>query len=266
MTGSASRRAFCLFVGAVSLAGCGGGGSSPAPAMEGSTTQMSITSSINGTTYPLSVYLPPASAGSRATLPVVYALDGDWRFQNLVDIAEASRARIIVVAIGNQARRAHDYVPPNSCTPDGGGHGAYFDFLRQELIPLVERTIGGDPARRALLGHSHGGSFVFYALFAQAPGAHHFSAYLASDASIGCMSAVTNQWEQDYAAAHDDLPVRLHVSHATAGNVANGPFAQVIQGRGYPGLVLQTQAYQGTHTGIIPAAFADALGFAFAGR
>jgi hypothetical protein len=257
-----NRRRFCMLAGSSLVAACGGGGA-PGPAMAGSTTQATITSATNGATYPLSIYLPPASAGSRATLPIVYALDGEWWFQNLVDIAEAAGARIIVVGIGNQTRRAQDYVPANSCTSGGGGQAAYLAFLTQELIPHIERTVGGDPGRRALLGHSHGGSLVYYALFAEAPAAHHFSAYLASDASIGCMPSTVGQWEQNYATAYAALPVRLHVSFASAGNVDNGPFAEVVRGRGYTGLTLQSRAYTGSHTGIIPTAFADAVAFAF---
>ena len=245
------------------IAGCGGGGGSPAPPMEGSTEQHSITSRINGFTYPLSVYLPPASAGSpRANLPIVYALDGDWWFDQIVSIMESTHMRAIVVAIGFNANRAHDYVPTNTCTANGGGHVAYFDFIRSELIPYAESTIGGDATRRTLLGHSHGGSFVFYALFAESAAQHTFGAYLASDASIACMPATVDDWEASYAAASADLPVKLHVSYAA--NLTNADFAQRIGNRRYPNLVLQAGFYGGGHTGMIPAAFTDALRFALA--
>lgn len=243
---------------------CGGGGSVDAPApMQGSTESYSITSRVNGNTYPLRVYLPPASAGDRATLPVVYALDGDWWFTQLVAIAEATKASVIVIGIGNNANRATDYVPPNTCTPGGGGHVAYLAFIRNELIPYAVRTVGGNPARRALLGHSHGGSFVYYALFADAPGMHPFSAYLASDASIGCMPAVADGWEAAYAASFAVLPVRLHISHTPTNNF-DIALAQRIRDRRYVQLAASEKTYNGTHTGIIPAAFADALEFAFA--
>lgn len=231
--------------------------------MQGSIEAHALTSRFNGNTYPLRIYLPPASAGPRATLPIVYALDGDWWFTQLVDIAEATKAGVIVVGIGNNANRATDYVPPNSCTPGGGGQAAYLAFIRSELIPYVEGTVGGNPARRALLGHSHGGSFVHYALFADAPGTHPFSAYLASDSSIGCMSATVDAWETAYSASFAALPLRLHVSH-TPINGCDIAFAQRIRDRRYAQLVFSEQTYNGTHTGIIPAAFADALGFAFA--
>ena len=254
-------RAAMWVVAVIVAAGCGGG--SDGTGMEGSTESRVIASRVNGSTYPLSIYLPPASAGSRAALPIVYALDGDWWFQELVRIAQATRAGVIVVGIGNNANRANDYVPANTCTPGGGGNAAYLEFIRSELIPFIESSVGGNPARRALLGHSHGGSFVYYALFADAPGTHPFSAYLASDSSLGCMPGTAESWEAAYAAAYNELPVRLHMSHTTF-NTYDIAFAQRIRDRRYGRLVATEQAYGGTHTGIIPAAFADALAFAFA--
>ena len=251
-----------LAVALLALAGCGGGGADPPP-MEGSIESRAIASRVNGSTYPLRIYLPPASAGPRAGLPIVYALDGDWWFTQLVDIAEARKARVIVVGIGNNINRAQDYVPTNTCTGGGGGNPAYLQFIRTELIPFIEANVGGDPARRALLGHSHGGSFIYYALFADAPGSHPFSAYLASDSSIGCMPATADGWEAAYSAGSTELPVRLHMSHTSINNF-DIAFAQRIRNRGYGHLVATEQTYAGTHTGIIPAAFADAIAFAFA--
>lgn len=261
-TGLPTRRSALIALCAL-MAGCGGGGGSSTSAQAGSVQQRSINAQSNGSTYPLNIFLPPASAGKRATLPVVYLLDGESRFQAVVDILEAGKAGVIVVGIGNEALRSRDYVPPNSCTANGGGEAAFFDFIRLELVPWVEANVGGDPARRILLGHSHGGSFVLYALFAEAPASHHFHAYLASDASIGCMPATVYGWEAAYAAAHTDLPVLLHISWGA--NLDNGPFLQAVQARHYQGLALAGQLYPGGHIGMIPAAFTDALAFALAG-
>lgn len=252
------RRRMALLLAAGVIAACGGGGS--APPMEGSIEQRSIASHSNGFTYPLHIYLPPASAGPRAGLPIVYALDGDRWFDQVVSIMESTHARAIVVAIGLDSNRAHDYVPDNTCTPTGGGHVAFFDFIRSELIPYAESTMGGSATRRALLGHSHGGSFVYYALFAEGAAQHTFAAYLASDASIACMPATVDGWEAAYAAANTDLPVKLHVSYAA--NLTNADFAQRIANRHYPRLASQAAFYAGGHIGMVPAAFTDALGFA----
>jgi len=245
------------------LAGCGGGGSDvSAPRLAGSLQTTSLTAQASGLSYPLSIYLPPDDGTPRNTLSVVYLLDGESRFLTTVNLVEASRTRVILVGIGNEAYRSHDYVPFNSCTPNGGGEGAFLDFIRFELIPHIDATVGGNPARRALLGHSHGGSFVLYALYAEAPGSHRFSAYLASDASIGCMPGFVYGWDESYSARFSTLPVRVHLSYGA--NLANIPFVDQLLARHYGGLALARRFDAGGHIGMIPGAFADAIGFAFA--
>jgi len=261
-----TRRTSLVALLGLVTAGCGGGGGgsgAAASAMAGSTQTRTISSQSNGTTYPLSIYLPPATVAIRANLPTVYLLDGESRFQTLVDIVETMKAQVMIVAIGNEALRARDYVPANICTPGGGGQAAFLQFIRTELVPFVEATFPGDPQRRILLGHSHGGSFVLYALFNEVPASRLFASYLASDSSIDCMSATVAGWESAYAAANTALPVRLHVSYsANAGG--NITLVQQVQSRHYTGLTLVSQIYGGGHTGMIPAAFADALTFALA--
>lgn len=259
-----ARRPIAPGLIALALAGCGGGSTdSTAPQQQATVQSTSIVSRLTGTSYPLSIYLPPASAGPRKDLPVVYVLDGESWFQTLVGIVDAAHTPVIVVAIQTAGQRNRDFVPANTCTLGGGGHVAYLDFLRQELIPYVEANVGGHPAGRILFGHSHGGSFVFYALFAEAAAGHSFKAYLASDASIPCMPEAAAQWERSYAAQQAALPVRLHVSCATGGNCASDlDYADVLAARRYPGLALKVQSYAGSHTGIVPQVLADGLPFA----
>ncbi len=249
------------------LAGCGGGSTSDgnAPTIIGTRQTASITSRANGSSYALSIYLPPASAGPRNSLPIVYALDGDGWFETIIGAAQSTHTQAIVVGIGTSGLRDRDFVPSNRCTSNGGGHVAYLDFLRNELLPYVEANFGGNPQQRALFGHSHGGSFVLYAMFAQQPGQHAFKAYLASDASITCMPDTASGWEQDYARTYRDLPVRLHLSYATQGNYAlNLEYARVIKQRNYSGLAFVDTAYSGTHNGIVPQVLNDAVPYAFA--
>jgi len=266
-TKNVSRRSSLVALLSLVTAGCGGGGSggsgAASPAMAGSTQTRTVASQSNGTTYPLSIYLPPNTVAIRANLPTVYLLDGESRFQTLVDIVETMKAQVMIVAIGNEALRARDYVPANTCTPGGGGQAAFHQFIETELIPLVEATFPSHPQRRILLGHSHGGSFVLYALFNEAPASRLFASYLASDSSIDCMSGTVSGWESTYAAANTALPVRLHVSYSAnvGGNVS---LVQQLQSRRYTGLTLVSQIYGGGHTGMIPAAFTDALTFALA--
>jgi hypothetical protein len=264
-----TRRHAALALLGLPLAGCGGGGSDDEgrgyPFAEGSRTSKVISSRITNTDYALNIYLPPASAGAPASLPVIYALDGESWYETLASLAESTRTRVIVVAINTSGQRSRDFVPGNSCTSGGGGHVAYFNFIRNELIPFVESTIGGNAGRRILFGHSHGGSFVLYAMFAEAPGHQTFAAYLASDASISCMPAEAFGWEQSYAGLYRELPVRLHLSSASLGNyAANVEYGLAITRRSYQKLTYKSQVYAGTHGGIVPQVLAEALPFALA--
>jgi len=258
-----TRRASLLALAGFALGGCGGGAMEDGESsLAGTLVTRSIVANSNGTNYPLNIYLPPGLAAIRNTVPVIYLLDGDSRIAAVVDIVERTQAKVIVVGIGNEAMRSRDYVPANVCTSGGGGHAAYLDFIRFQLAPSIETTFGGDPHRRILLGHSHGGSFVLYALFNEAPATRHFAAYLASDASIDCMPSTVYGWETDYHLVNVSLAVRLHVSYAA--NLANQAFSAQVQGRAYTGLAMASQSYGGGHLGMIPAAFTDAVAFALA--
>jgi hypothetical protein len=258
-----TRRASLLALAGFAIGGCGGGGMEDGESsFAGTLVTRSIVANSNGTNYPLNIYLPPGLAAIRNTVPVIYLLDGDSRIASVVDIVERTQARVIVVGIGNEAMRSRDYVPANSCTSGGGGHAAYLDFIRFQLAPSIETNFGGDPRRRILLGHSHGGSFVLYALFTETPTTRHFAAYLASDASIDCMNGTVYGWEEDYAIVYPMLPVRLHISYGA--NNANQAFAQKVQGRNYTDLAMAAKSYGGGHIGMIPAAFTDAIAFALA--
>lgn len=262
------RRRLGLACLAWPLVGCGGGGggggpADPGPAEVGTRQSSSISSRLTGTQYPLSLYLPPASAGPRSSLPVLYVLDGESWTDTMASLVEQSRTRVIIVGIHAAGQRGRDFVPANSCTPSGGGQALYFDFLRTELIPFIEGTVGGDPRQRILFGHSHGGSFVLYAMYAQAPGAHSFRGYLSVDASVSCMVNEAYGWDLAYAAGHTELPVRLHLSCASGGNYsANIAYGQAIEQHRYRSLAYRFQSFSGTHNGIVPQAFTEGLAFA----
>jgi hypothetical protein len=267
-TPQATRRALMLGLPAL-LLGCGGGGGGaepPPPPLEGSLDARILAASRIGVDYGLRVYLPPLSAGPRENLPIVYALDGETWFDTLVRSVESSRTRAVLVGINSVSRRNLDFVPPNTCTAGGGGQALYLDFLRNEVLPFTEDLFGGDPRQRVLFGHSHGGSFVLYALLSEAPGTHAFRGYMACDASLGCMFDTATLWQDRYAAAHRALPVRLHLSHASSGNVlSNVPYADALAARRFDGFEFRPQAYSGSHSGIVPQAIADGLDFVRSG-
>jgi hypothetical protein len=110
--------------------------------------------------------------------PVIYVLDGSSQDIHTAHSA-ALMARIgvmpevIVVGLPNTsgANRERDYTPPfmridieKADSPFGGGE-TFLAFLKNEAIPLIEKTYRTAPDRM-LAGHSRGGLFVAYSLLA----------------------------------------------------------------------------------------------------
>lgn len=96
--------------------------------------------------------------------PTVYLLDGDVSFPYLAPHHlfltyddKLPEAIVVGIAYGSFAppvnRRDRDFGP---------GVAGFQKFLKDELIPMVERRTRSDPARRILVGQSRGGAFVLY--------------------------------------------------------------------------------------------------------
>jgi predicted alpha/beta superfamily hydrolase len=111
--------------------------------------------------------------------PVIYVLDGSSQDIHTAKSA-ALMARIgvmpevLVVGLPNTsgANRNRDYSPPfmrvdidEPDSPTGGGE-AFLAFLKNEAIPLIEKTYRTAPFRM-LAGHSRGGLLVAYSLLAE---------------------------------------------------------------------------------------------------
>lgn len=110
--------------------------------------------------------------------PVIYVLDGPPLDAHTAEGATGLAARglapgLIVVGIPNMQRsgRARDFLPPflsfrrRDGTPFTGGADRFLRFLRDELVPRIERDYR-TTAPRLLVGHSLGAIFVCYSLAA----------------------------------------------------------------------------------------------------
>jgi predicted alpha/beta superfamily hydrolase len=98
------------------------------------------------------------------TYPIVYLLDGDTLFPYLAPHHlfltyddQLPEAIVVGIAYGSFAnpinRRERDF---------GEGAAAFHGFLKNEMMPAVERRTRADPKRRILAGQSLGGGFVLY--------------------------------------------------------------------------------------------------------
>ena len=101
--------------------------------------------------------------------PTVYLLDGDSLFPYLAPHHvfltyddKLPEAIIVGIAYGSFSapvnRRGADF---------GEGAAAFQRFVKNELLPQVERRTRADPERRILVGQSRGGGFVLYSAYTE---------------------------------------------------------------------------------------------------
>ncbi len=150
-----------------------------------------------GRTYQLFTAMPrhPSPAGG---YPVLYMLDGNAAFNALTVALLASAPQLVLVGVGYDTplrvdvnQRSLDYTPPVGEEPVKdpgragrmiGGADRFLTTLTGELRDEAERGVDVNPDRRAIWGHSYGGLFALYALFAR-PEA--FARYCAISPSVG---------------------------------------------------------------------------------
>ena len=109
--------------------------------------------------------------------PTVYLLDGDVLFPILAPTQlllnyDAGVPEVIVVGIAYGSfdpatnKRGFDFSGPAAdARADQGGAPAFEAFLREELIPTIERRYRADQDRRILFGQSRGGYQVLWSAF-----------------------------------------------------------------------------------------------------
>jgi len=226
----------------------------------------------------------------RAQWPVVYLLDPYWFFGMVTDMTRnmawcGGTTDAIVVGIGYPeaddpqetwleawARRANDLLPAQdevaeknqsnfAGRPAPTGDGMRFhQFIRNEVIPLIERDYRADPTRRILVGHSYGGLFGAFALLHEP---ELFDTYVIASPSLGVANRFMFAQEEAYSKEHKVLKARVHLSVAEFDEYANDPyvgnmfhFAEVLKSRNYEGLTLTKQLFANlNHCEVVAPAF-----------
>ena len=133
------------------------------------TKSFSILSVSNGANYTIKVALPDNFNPASHKYATVYVLDGEENFDfvavNCKKISnDLSTPNVLVVSIGYGNDRTVDYTPTKAAEGKGGVD-KFMQFIKEELIPKMERDYGADTLRknRIILGHSFGGLAAAYA-------------------------------------------------------------------------------------------------------
>lgn len=112
--------------------------------------------------FKIFVSLPPDYDSLRfEKYPVVYFLDGGSNtFHNINAeyMAQELIPQVITIGIGypGSTQRNRDYTY---------GFTNFYQFLKQELIPMMDKRYNTDPLNRTLFGHSYGGICVLFTMF-----------------------------------------------------------------------------------------------------
>jgi uncharacterized protein len=217
-----------------------------------------LKSSQTGRDYDLYIKVPGDYATSKdKKYPVLYVLDGQWDFKLLDSVYgglfyDKFVPAMIIVAVTYSganadygALRAMDYTPtPVSQVNGSGGGPKFLSFLKSELIPFIETNYRADPSHRVLLGSSYGGLFTLYAMFAD-PGL--FGGYISASPAVPYNDRFSFKQEAEYFGKRKDLPVRLYLAVGEREPLAQPvkEFIQVVSGRNYKGLKMQTAIIAG---------------------
>jgi predicted alpha/beta superfamily hydrolase len=187
-------------------------------------------------------------------------------------------------------RRAIDFTPPGRGILFDGPGGDYFRqlgvpdgglrkaddllaFLVDEVRPALTQTYRMS-ADHGLMGHSGGGMFASYALFARA-GA--FRRYIIGSPSINAADRASFRLEAEYAAAHTDLSAEVFFGAGeleigklslAAWGIVSAPIlmAETLLLRRYPSLGITTRIFPGKdHSSVIADIISEGVRAVWAG-
>jgi predicted alpha/beta superfamily hydrolase len=235
-----------------------------------------LKSSATGRDYDIYVLLPTGYELNQDKYPVLYVLDGQWDFKLLDSIYggllyDEFVPEMIIVGITYSgenadygALRAMDYTPVHEMFVPGSGDAPKFlSFLKEQLMPFVEKEYRADSSRRVLMGSSYGGTFTLYALFSDPS---LFNGYVAASPVVEFGDRFAFKQEAEYASNHKELPVRLFISVGELEELRYPveEFTKVLHERNYTGLEMETRTIEGErHAGNKPEAYNRGLRFIF---
>lgn len=160
--------------------------------------------------FKIFISLPPDYDSLRIEkYPVVYFLDGGsntFHNINLEFMDQEVIPRVITIGIGypGSTQRERDYTY---------GFINFYQFLKQELIPMMDKRFNTDPLNRTLYGHSYGGVCVLFTMFEYAQWDDIlFHNLIAASPSIWYDGQVAFSRERNLYEQTHILPVNLYMS------------------------------------------------------
>jgi predicted alpha/beta superfamily hydrolase len=259
------KAVFCFLIPVIAFIGL----FAPAVAQDLPGKRDSITSAILGEKRIIQVVLP-RKAKPTDKFDVLYVLDGDWNTKIMSQVQqfledEGAMPPIIIVGVLNTDRN-RDFLPTNvPDTKTSGGAAQFLGFLKNELIPYVNKTYPSNGVN-TLFGHSFGGVLVTYALLNEPL---LFKSYIAADPSYWWDKGVMRGQVKDKLPGLANLNTTFYISGREGfGMTDMGITAMdtVLKGITKAGLTWKITGYPDeTHGSVRLKSMYDGLKFSYAG-
>lgn len=192
-----------------------------------------IESDVLGETRRIRVSLPDGYEESDQQCGVVYLLDGDYLFTQMVGGVRHMTGRafvpMIVVGVEN-TDRTRDLTPKvakddaDARFPTAGGSAQFRRFLVDELQPYINANYRTNSIR-ILVGHSFGGLFAFETMLEE-PEA--FSAYFVLSPSLWFGNEAMLAKQREITADHALYDRYVYLAMGDEGKIMNPPFEEAV--------------------------------------
>lgn len=220
-------------------------------------------------------YQPKESEFQFPKYPVIYVLNSRPNAvmaAMLRNVSEMSREIIVGIDFadehgnptGSFAAYTRDLTPTSdenwaqaSTAGPGGRAEDFFQFLENEVKPLINETFTVNTYNQTLVGHSFGGLFGLYVLFNRSDS---FNRYVLASPSIWWDDGVTFEFEEKYAASHTNLSKKVFLSVGSR-EFKEGPqgmidntkkLVEMLESRNYPDLDISFTTFEDeTHESVV---------------
>ncbi len=254
-------------------------GSYPPVAIQ-NTERRELASEFVDDVFKIHVYFPRGYQDSEDLLPVVYLLDAEYSFGAVAYtirrlIKDGLIPPVLLVGVAYEVpyddyyrRRERDFTPTSAHLEDfpHAGHAASFvRFLRQELLPFINRTYRVDPHDRSIAGLSFSGLFSTWVLFNESD---LFNRYVIVSPSLWWDRGVVFRHESDFHKRNGALSARVYLAagEADGANILRdlGRLEDILAKRSYDGLEYRVRRFpEETHRTVFPIAMSHGLRFVF---
>jgi predicted alpha/beta superfamily hydrolase len=209
------------------------------------------------------VALPDDYEKSTKRYPVFYMVDAQWNFKGTTQTIQALSnnnviPQLIYIAIHTGSNRDYDLLPTRSDqSKTGGGADTLIRFIKEELIPFVEKNYRTS-AFRILSGASYGGVFVMHTFLTEPK---LFNAYLSESPSMWWDYRIMLKRTENYLLKNLNLQNYLYLAVANEGlGMGVNALANLLSNNTpkglkwkfdqYPDEIHGTVSYKGTYDGL----------------